>query len=128
MRVPLLQVTGSAGQKATHPQTEPANDRRQAGLATTSGARQGQQPRACQRHHHCLEILTTTDTKLASREELRAWQILRDRGDLSVRMYLTLTPVYGTGWDTDNVSCQIFSSGVPLSPGSRCTARYTPAQ
>jgi predicted amidohydrolase YtcJ len=59
-----------------------------------------------------LGITSADEAAIREPEELQAWQILRDRGDLSVRMYLNIYPVYGTGWDTDNVSYQIFRSGV----------------
>jgi len=57
-------------------------------------------------------VTSADEAAIRQPEELQAWQILRDRGELTVRMYLNIYPVYGTGWDTDNISYQIFRSGL----------------
>jgi predicted amidohydrolase YtcJ len=59
-----------------------------------------------------LGITSADEAAVREPGELQAWQMLRDAGDLTARIYLNLYPVYGAGWDTENVSYQIFRSGL----------------
>jgi predicted amidohydrolase YtcJ len=59
-----------------------------------------------------LGITSADEAAIHAPYELEAWQILRDRGDLSVRIYLNMYAVHGSGWDPGKVGYQIFKSGL----------------
>ena len=59
-----------------------------------------------------LGITSADEAAIRAARELQAWQLLRERGRLSARIYLNLYPVYGTGWDKNSTAYSIFHSGL----------------
>jgi predicted amidohydrolase YtcJ len=61
---------------------------------------------------NALGITSADEAAIREPEELQAWQLLKDRGRLSARIYLNIYPVYGTGWDAETAAYRVFRSGL----------------
>lgn len=64
------------------------------------------------RYLNRLGITSADEAAIRGAQELQAWQLLRERGRLTARIYLNLYPVYGTGWDKNTTAYSIFRSGL----------------
>jgi predicted amidohydrolase YtcJ len=59
-----------------------------------------------------LGVTSADEAAIRHNRELQAWQLLRERGGLSARIYLNVYPVYGAGWETSTAAYGIFRSGL----------------
>ena len=64
-----------------------------------------------------LGITSADEAAIRGAKELQAWQLLRERGKLTARIYLNIYPVYGTSWDKNTTAYSIFRSGLSTGFG-----------
>ncbi len=64
------------------------------------------------RYLNRLGVTSADEAAIRDAKELQAWQLLRERGKLTARIYLNIYPVYGTTWDKDRAAYGIFRSGL----------------
>jgi predicted amidohydrolase YtcJ len=59
-----------------------------------------------------LGVTSADEAAIRHPDELRAWQLLRERGGLSARIYLNVYPVQGENYEKDTAAYAVFSSGL----------------
>jgi predicted amidohydrolase YtcJ len=61
---------------------------------------------------NALGITSADEAAIRYPIELQAWQAMHDRGQMGVRIYLNIYPVYGSSWEKDTAAYDIFRSGL----------------
>jgi predicted amidohydrolase YtcJ len=64
------------------------------------------------RYLNRLGVTSADEAAIRTSDELRAWQLLRDSGRLSARIYLNIYALHGSAWQPESTAYQIFRSGI----------------
>jgi hypothetical protein len=59
-----------------------------------------------------LGVTSADEAAIRHADELQAWQLLRDSGGLTARIYLNIYPLYGSSWEIDTAAYRLFRSGL----------------
>lgn len=59
-----------------------------------------------------LGVTSADEAAIRHADELQAWQLLRESGGLTARIYLNIYPLYGSSWEIDTAAYRLFRSGL----------------